>query len=334
MENNFTTWLDKQREELLWDLLFSSVLEVLAIFAVMLLITPYFETLNPFWYGFFLILIPLYIFSEAASALAKLKTATQKQLNDFSHIDISAVSETPITQQWQCVTIKTAILTLLPAVGGAALYYFSAKSVGVMLVIALCVGLAVFVVSALLFERYAKSLVAGTLRQARSAQPLNESQTVDLLITFHLLPWLVFAVLAFGLLMSKYYMGYVADSGQISLSSLATYSYISCTFVGFWSCYNVLEPIQTDMKLQPLFLSDTDKFSYSELFGMILGAGFIPWFALFVLGFFVPSLTSGIWLTVIAVSIIIFAVAVGVSAAALFAYSQSQQQGQGESCAP
>ncbi|MBD1580782.1 hypothetical protein [Pseudoalteromonas sp. S16_S37] len=331
MENNFATWFAKQREELLWDLLFSSVLEVLAIFAVMLLITPYFETLNPFWYGFFLVLIPLYVFSEAASVLAKLKTATQKQLNDFSHIDISALSETPITQQWQCVTIKTALLALLPAIGGAALYYFSSKSVGIMLLIALCVGVGVFIVSAVLFERYAKSLVAGTLHQARGTKQLDESQSIDLLITFHLLPWLLFAALAFGLLMSKYYTGYVADAGQISLSSLATYSYISCTFVGFWSCYNVLEPIQTDMKLQSLFLSGTDKFSHSELFGMILGAGFIPWLALFVLGFFVPSLTSGIWLSVIAVSIIVFAVAVGVSAAALFAYSQSQQQGQGES---
>ncbi|BBN80652.1 hypothetical protein PA25_06370 [Pseudoalteromonas sp. A25] len=332
MTDNFSSWFTKQREDLLWDLLFSSVLEVLAMFAVMLLISPYFETLNSFWYGFFLVLIPLYIFSEAAAVLAKLKIATQKQLSELSGVDISSISVAPINHQWQCVTIKTAVLALLPALGCVALYYFSSKSVGIMLLIALCAAVAVFIGSALLFERYAKSLVAGTLLQAQSKDSLNESQSIDFLVTYHLLPWLVFTTLVFGLLMSKYYMGYVADAGQISLSSLATYSYVSCTFVGFWSCYNVLESMQVEFKLQSMYLSGVDKFSHSELFGMILGAGFVPWVALFVTGFFVPTLTSGLWLTVIATSVIVFAVVVGVSAAALFAYSQLQEQRQAESC--
>lgn len=325
MQNEFTTWYEKQREDLLWGMFVSCLLEVLAIFAVMLLLTPYFETLNIFWYGFFFLFIPFYIFSEASLALAKLRCIAQAEHTQFSDIIVSSISDKPIFHQWQCVSIRALLVTLLPAAGCAMAYFYSSKTMLVMLLLAVLTGMVIFIGSALVFERYAKALVAGSFQQGRDPKPLSESETVDFLVTYHLLPWLIFATCVFGLLMSKYYLGYVGEVGEISLSSLAAYSYASFSFVGFWCCHNVLQSIQVDMKLQPMFLSGTDKFTYSELTGMIFGIGFIAWLALFFIGFFVPVISSGIWLILIAVSTIIFAAIVGVLAAVLFAYHKLQQ---------
>ncbi|CAH9049682.1 hypothetical protein PSECIP111854_00329 [Pseudoalteromonas sp. CIP111854] len=332
MENNVTDWYKKQRESAMWDMLFSCVLEVLVVFAVILLITPFFETLNTFWYGFFLILLPMYIFSEAASALGKLRRAVLAHEAELSAVPISTLCDKPIFHQWQCLSVAAGLLTVLPALGCATLYYLSSKSIVVMVVLGILMGIAIFIGSAMLFERYAIRLVAGTLQQARAPKQLDEAKSIDFLITYHFLPWLVFTTLVFGLLMSKYYLGYVADAGEVSLSSVAVYSFISVSFVGFWSCHTVLESIKADMKLQPMVLSGVGKFSYSDLVGMILGAGSIPWLLFFVIGFFVPVLSSGFWLTTIAAVIIIYAVLLGVGGACLLAFSQSQKQVSAEVC--
>jgi hypothetical protein len=323
-QNEFSTWYEKHREDLLWGMFISCILEVLAMFAVMLFVTPYFETLNVFWYGFFFLFIPFYIFSEAAIALAKFREKSQAEHIKFSHIIASSISNQPIFHQWQVISIRALLLTLLPATACTLVYFYSSKSILVMFILALLTAVVVFIGSALVFERYAKAIVAGSFLQARSLKPLNESETVDFLVTYHLLPWLVFATCVFGLLMSKYYLGYVGEVGEVSLSSLATYSYVSFSFVGFWCYYNVSDSIQVDMKLQPMHLSGTDKFGYSELFGMICGFGFMCWLVFFAIGFFVPSISSGSWLTLIAIGIIIFAVIVGILASVLFAYHKIQ----------
>lgn len=322
MVNNFNAWFEKKRVDIIWDLFFSCLIELLIMFAVMLLIAPYFETLHSFWYVFFLIFLPLYIFSETASALAKIKVAAQKQQAVVSIDNHTLQSALPIAQEWQCMTIKTGLLALLPAFGCAVLYYFSSKSIEIMLLLAVVVGLSVFITSALIVERHAKSLAINTLLKVQETRQFDEPATINFLLIYHCVPWLFFASLTYGGLMSRYYFGYVSDSGQIGLSSLASYSYMSCTFVAFWSYFNVASSIKTDLKLQPMFLSGIGKLSDSDLYGMLFGAGLLPWSVLFLCGFWLPTMADSVWLSVIALSTIVFGVFVGVGAAVLAAFSE------------